>query len=122
MLAQLDFSERQLDRLRHELLNLAASGSRLESRGLENHLVRQGMAELLAQLGRRTGAAEPPDDALGSAHDEDLEARFLCAAKDLREIAEREPERLRALERFNTEGTEESWREAQRLFGEQSTE
>ena len=121
-LANLVFSERQLDRLRHELLNLAASGARLETRGLENHLVRQGMADLLAQLGRRAGEPEPPDTDLGLAHDEDFDARFLRAAQDLRELAEREPERARALERFKTEGTEESWREAQRLFGQGPTE
>ena len=116
-LALLVFSERQLDRLRHELLNLAASGARLESQGLENHLVRQGMADLPAQLGRRTGEPEPSDTALEVAHDEDFDARFLRAAQDLREMAEREPERARALERFKTEGTEEAWRDAQRLFG-----
>jgi DNA primase len=121
-LAQLVFSDRQLDRLRHELLNLAASGSRLESKGLENHLVRQGMAELLVQLGRRAGETEPPETAMGAAHEDDFDARFLRAAQDLRDMAEREPERVRALERFKTEGTEESWRDAQRLFGPGPTE
>jgi hypothetical protein len=47
----------------------------------------------------------------------DLEARFLKAASDLREMAERAPERARAMERFKNEGTEESWAEAQRLLG-----
>ena len=45
------------------------------------------------------------------------DARFLKAASDLREIAEREPERARAMERFKNEGTEESWLDAQKLFG-----
>ena len=35
----------------------------------------------------------------------------------LREMAERAPERARAMERFKTEGTEESWLEAQKLLG-----
>ena len=30
--------------------------------------------------------------------------------RNLREMAEREPERARAMERFKNEGTEESWR------------
>ena len=37
---------------------------------------------------------------------------FLKAASDLREMAEREPERARAMERFKNEGTEESWIDA----------
>src|ERR1700761_7703097 len=60
ILAELPFSDRSLDTLRHELLNLAASGFRLENPGLENHLVRKGMADLLARLGvdRRSDPAE----------------------------------------------------------------
>ncbi len=52
-LAALPFSDPLLDRFRHELLNLAASGFRLESGVLNNHLMRQGMADLLAQLQRK---------------------------------------------------------------------
>src|SRR6185437_3672988 len=92
LVADLPFSDASLDRLRHLLLNLAASGSSLEKQGFQNHLSRLGM------------------DA--------LEARFLKAASDLREMAERAPERARAMERFKAEGTEESWNEAQRLLNQ----
>jgi hypothetical protein len=32
-------------------------------------------------------------------------------------MAELDPERARAMERFKSEGTEESWRDARRLLG-----
>ena len=115
VLAELPFTDRSLDRLRHELLNLAASGFRLEKQGLENHLVRQGMAELVARLNARAVGGSDPADA-ADADAEDVDARFLQAASDLREMAEREPERARAMERFKNEGTEESWLDAQRLL------
>ena len=77
------------------------------------------MAELLAHIGARpapdnASLANPAPEALS---DHDTEARFLRAALDLRNLAEREPERARALERFATEGSEESWAEARRFLG-----
>jgi DNA primase len=121
MLATLPFSEPLLDRLRHELLNLAASGTRLESQRLEDHLVRSGQAELVERLkSSRVGAgasrAGEEREAAGGAQSEDVEARFLHAAAQLQEMAELEPERKRAVERFNSEATEENWRDAQRLI------
>jgi DNA primase len=110
MLAELPFLDRALDRVRSVLLNLAASGSSLEKQGFQNHLSRLGLDELVARLRVRiVAAADDP------AEIEDAEARFLKAASDLREMAERAPERVRAMERFKAEGTEESWNEVQRL-------
>jgi DNA primase len=109
VLASLPFQDPSLDRFRHELLNLAASGFRLENQGLENHLVRHGMAELAERLRARMAASSDPAPA---DNEEDVEARWLGAARHLREIAEFEPERLKAMERFKTEATEESWAEA----------
>jgi hypothetical protein len=71
------------------------------------------MDALVTRLRARTVAAA--DD---RAETEDVEARFLKAASDLREMAERAPERARAMERFKAEGTEESWNEAQRLLNQ----
>ena len=110
LLASLPFSDPSLDRFRHELLNLAASGSRLENQGLEAHLVRHGLADLAARLKARP-AADPSDNERPETG-EDVEARWLGAAHHLRDIAELEPERLKAMERFKTEATEESWAEA----------
>jgi DNA primase len=121
-LAALPFSDRLLDRLRRELLNLAASGSRLEKRGLENHLNRAGLGDLLNRLvrhapeGHGENAGGGPSSAGQGDADADMEARWLLAAAQLHEMAEAAPERRRAMERFNTEASEESWREAHRLL------
>ena len=113
LLAELPFRDPSLDRLRHELLNLAASGSSLEKTPVLTHFVRLGMADMLARLGatRKPGAATP--DAVP---EDETEARFLRAAADFRAMAEGEPERDRAFRRFAAEGSEESWHEARRLL------
>jgi DNA primase len=111
LLAELAFQDPSLDRLRHELLNLAASGSSLEKTPVLTHLERLGMADLLAQLGVRSNP-RPPE----SVPEDETEARFLRAAADFRAMAEWEPERERALRRFASEGSEESWREASRFL------
>jgi hypothetical protein len=107
-LAELPFSDRSLDRFRHELLNLAASGFRLERHALEAHLGRSGQQDLVEKLQARAAA---------SAEEEDADARFRAAAAQLRELAGGNAERARAMERFKTEGTEESWRDAARFLG-----
>jgi DNA primase len=112
LVASLAFRDPSLDRLRHELLNLAASGSSLEKSPVLNHLLHQGMADLLTRLGVNPQAPEANDP---GATDE-TEARFLCAAGDLREMAEWEPERARAFERLGSEASEESWQEARRFL------
>ncbi len=118
-LAALHFSDPLLDRLRQELLNLAASGFRLEKGGLENHLIRSGMAELVERVSARRGGAPAGQE---SAHDEDIDARFLRAAVQLRDMAEFAVQRTEAMERFNAAPSEESWLEARRLLGHQGEE
>jgi DNA primase len=49
-LAGLEIKDPSLDRLRQELLNLAASGSSLEKAGVQTHFTRKGMADLLARF------------------------------------------------------------------------
>ena len=78
-------SDPSLDRLRHELLNLAASGSSLEKAGVQAHFTRKGMAELLARFA-------------GSAVDDPL-ASFQRAVADLRELAGHPIDARRLLER-----------------------
>lgn len=120
LLAALPLGEPQLDRLRHELLNLAASGSSLEKAGLENHLLRQGMAELAARLAVHCPV---PDGSFRADNDQpvqDHEARFLRVAADLREMAQIAPERARAFERFKRDASAENEREAYRLLGPKS--
>jgi DNA primase len=115
ILAALPFTDRSLDSLRHELLNLAASGFRLEKRGLENHLLRKGMADLVTRFGSG-GHGDLTEASSGGADAEDTEARFLQAAAQLRDMAELEPERQRAAERLKSEASEESWTEYRRLL------
>jgi DNA primase len=121
-LAALPLADASLDSLRQELLNLAASGFRLETTGLEDHLVRAGMASLLGRLKtRRAAVLDQPGHSRNAEGGEAIdvnavEARWLEAAAQLREMAEFEAERKKALERFVSEANEESWRDWHRLL------
>ena len=110
-LASLSFSDRSLDRFRHELLNLAASDFRLERKGLEDHLGRSGQQDLVDKLTSRAATL---------AGVEDPSAQFRATVAQLRELAEGGSERAKAVERFKSEGTEESWSDAARLLGQRN--
>ena len=112
LLAELTFQDRSLDRLRHELLNLAASGSSLEKAPVLTHLDASGN-------GRFAGAAgcqRPIPD-----------RRNPCRRMKLKPVS-CAPARISApwrsgslngsapFERFASEGSEESWREASRFL------
>jgi DNA primase len=84
-LAVLDLADPSLDRLRHELLNLAASGSSLEKAGVQTHFTRKGMADLLVRFA-------------GSAV-EDPHASFQRAVADLRELSGHQADARRLLDR-----------------------
>jgi len=84
-LASLNLADPSLDRLRHELLNLAASGSSLEKAGVQAHFTRKGMADLLARF---SGAGV-----------EDPLASFQRAMADLRELSGHRDDARRLLER-----------------------
>jgi DNA primase len=84
-LAELDLHDPSLDRLRHELLNLAASGSSLEKAGVQIHFTRKGMADLLTRF---AGIAV-----------EDPHASFQHVLKDLRELTGHQSDARRLLER-----------------------
>ncbi len=127
ILAALCFADPLLDRLRHELLNLAASGGSLETTTLETHLVRIGLTELAEYLARRasgefSSATERDDSDRGHADAEEVEARWLRAARQLREIAELDPERARAMDRFRADASEENWRDVQLLLEQRATQ
>jgi DNA primase len=84
-LAELDLTDPSLDRLRHELLNLAASGSSLEKAGVQAHFTRKGTADLLVRFA-------------GSTVD-DPHASFQRAMADLRELSGHRSDARRLLER-----------------------
>ena len=109
-LAALPFSDLSLDRIRAELLNVAASGSRLEKQGLENHLIRRGFADTVARLKATVATLK------GGVSGEDADARFRGAASQLRDMAQTAPERKAAWERFKREPSEERWQEVRRLL------
>jgi len=99
----------------------AAAGFRLESQRLEDHLVRSGMAELVERFKTPRVSSvyvRSGDEREGAGGElaDDIESRWLRAAAQLQEMAELEPERKRAVERFNAEATEESWGDAHRLL------
>ena len=97
ILAELPVTDPSLDRLRAELLNLAASGSSLEKAGVQTHFARLGLAEFVARLTPRTPLPDGERQEAGTAED-DPEARFLRAAQDLRELAEGTSEHSRLLD------------------------
>jgi DNA primase len=97
ILADLPVSDPSLDRLRAELLNLAASGSSLEKAGVQTHFARLGLAEFVARLTPRTPLPDGERQEAGTAED-DPEARFLRAARDLRALADGPSEHSRLLD------------------------
>jgi len=124
LMAALPISDPFLDRLRGELLNVAASGSRLENQGLETHLTLRGMADTLQRLKAHSGEIGAGEIGAGEMGEpgEDADARFLRAAHDLRALAQTDPERKRASERFKQEPNEESCLEHLRLLRDRSAE
>jgi len=97
LLAGLPVTDPSLDRLRTELLNLAASGSSLEKAGVQTHFARLGLAELAARFAPRNRLPEGEQQEAGSPED-DPEARFLRAAQDLRQLADGTSEHGRLLD------------------------
>ena len=102
-----------LDRLRHELLNLAASGSSLEKTLVLNPSRASGNGRIAGAFGRRDRQARERRKPCRRMR---LKPVSCAPPPDFREMAEWEPERDRALERFATEASEETWREAQRFL------
>jgi DNA primase len=86
LLAELPVSDPSLDRLRAELLNLAASGSSLEKAGVQTHFARLGLADFVARLAPGTRGPDGDRQEAGTPED-DPQARFLRAAQSLREMA-----------------------------------
>jgi len=96
LLAGLPVMDPSLDRLRTELLNLAASGSSLEKAGVQTHFDRLGLAELAARFAPRSRLPDGERQEADTPED-DPEARFLRAAQDLRQLADGTSEHGRLL-------------------------
>jgi DNA primase len=87
LLAELPVSDPSLDRLRAELLNLAASGSSLEKAGVQTHFARLGLTDFVGRLAPRNPNPDG-DRQEADTPEDDPEARFLRAAQTLREMAD----------------------------------
>src|SRR5882672_7574700 len=119
-LAWLAVDDPQLDRIRRELLNLAASGKKLDKAAVENHLVRQGLGVLAERLKTQSVLQS---DLRGQADEEAREALWLrtraqLADPDTSGIGDLKTRRDSALQRYLDGGSNEDWNELQRLNGE----
>lgn len=115
-LAWLSLDDPQLDRLKTELLNLAASGRRLEKTAVENHLVRQGLGVLAERLTTHSVLQADLREA-------DEQAREVLWQRTKAQLAdpdnggsgELKARRDEALQRYLDRGSNEDWDELQRL-------
>jgi DNA primase len=119
-LAWLALDDPQLDRIRRELLNLAASGKKLDKAAVENHLVRQGLGVLAERLKTHSVLQS---DLRGQADEEAREALWLrtraqLADPDASGIGDLKARRDSALQRYLDGGANVDWDELQRLNGE----
>jgi len=119
-LAWLTFDDPQLDRIRRELLNLAASGKRLDNPAVENHLVRQGLGGLSERLKSHSVLQS---DLKGQADEQAREALWLktkaqLANPDFSGVGDLKARRDEALQRYLNGGLEADWDELQRLNSE----
>lgn len=116
-LARFRFSDQALDRLRHELLNLAASASRLERPAVETHLIQQGLGDLAERLKAQTIVRTAH---AGETDVDDSDGRAVRAIAQLRdpvlpEQSELKLQRDEALARYLDAGADADWDELQRL-------
>jgi DNA primase len=120
-LAWLTLDDPQLDRIRKELLNLAASAASLDKTSIEGHFVRQGIGTLAERL--RTQSVLQ-SDLKGQADDEAREALLLrtraqLADPDSSGVDESlKSKRDQALQRYLDGGSNADWEELQRLHAE----
>jgi DNA primase len=119
-LAWLSLDDAQLDRIRGELINLAASGKRLDKAAVENHLHGRGFSALVEGL--KTHSVHQ-SDFRGHADEEAREALWLrtraqLADPDTLGPGDLKDRRDRALQRYMDGGASKDWDELQRLNGE----
>jgi DNA primase len=115
-LAELHLEDPQLDRLKKELLNLAASGSSLEKAAVEGHLVRQGMGVLVERLISQKIVQTAPLSAGAAAQDAVFSrAMAQLADPDVPADGDLKARRDGALQRYLDAGRDEDWEELQRL-------
>jgi DNA primase len=118
ILARISLSVPELDRLKHDLLNLAASGIRLERTVVDNHLVRQGMGGLAERLRNQLAIRRISEE---SGEQGLIEAWRRAVAQvedpDFNRHGELKTQRDAAFRRYLDGGKDADWDEVQRLNG-----
>jgi DNA primase len=120
-LAWLSLDDPQLDRIRKDLLNLAASAASLDKTSIEGHFVRQGIGALAERL--RTQSVLQ-SDLKGQPDDEAREALLLRTRAQLADPDSSGVDELlkskrdQALQRYLDGGSNADWEELQRLHAE----
>ena len=120
-LAWLTLDDPQLDRIRKELLNLAASATSLDKSTIEGHLVREGIGALAERL--RTQSVLQ-SDLKGQPDDEAREALLLRTRAQLADPDSSGVDELlksrrdQALQRYLDGGSNTDWEELQRLHAQ----
>jgi len=118
ILARILLSDPQLDRLKDELLHLAASGARLEKSFVESHIDRQGMGALAERLRNQLSVLYMAKDR-GEAGLEEAWRRAVAQLEDpdFSLHGELKVQRDAAFTRYLDSGTEADFDEVQRLNG-----
>jgi DNA primase len=120
VLAEMSFGDSALDRLRRELLNLAASGTRLDNSAVEAHLVRQGIGALAERLTKHSVLKIDLKERTDRAAREALLLRMReqLADPDGSGTGGLKAQRDRVLQLYLDSGAKADWDELQRLNGE----
>jgi len=118
ILARILLSDPQLDRLKDELLHLAASGARLETTLIENHITRLGMGALADQLKNQPSVLYIAKDR-GEAGLEEAWRRAVAQLEDpdFTLHGELKLQRDAAFSRYLDSGTDADFDEVQRVNG-----
>ncbi len=115
-LAWLSLDDLQLDRVKTELLNLAASGGRLDKETIENHLVREGLGVLAERLKTQSVLMSDLKDTDETAREALWQrTRAQLADPDFSGVADLKAKRDVALKRYLDGGVNADWDELQRL-------
>jgi DNA primase len=119
-LAWLSFNDPQLDRVRSELLNLAASQERLDTAAVENHLVCQGLGLVAERLKSDWVVLASLEEHKDAGDREALwdRMRAQLESADCTGLGQLQERRDRALTDYLQHGTSADWDELQRLNNE----
>jgi DNA primase len=119
-LAWLSFNDPQLDRVRSELLNLAASQERLDTAAVENHLVCQGLGLVAERLKSDWVVLASLEEHKDAGDREALwdRMRAQLESADCTGLGQLQERRDRALTDYLQRGTSADWDELQRLNNE----